>query len=254
MKIFITGYKGFIGRNLTPKLRSWVGYDGDVLDKNELQKQMKGCDVVIHLAGKFNGPDSNSIYSTNLIGTANVVQAMHNNNIRKIIFASSVGADERFYNVYDDSKYIAEKIVMDQSLETTILRFSNLYGKDQKDKLITSLLKGFKRGIVELTGDGTQTRDLIYIDDAVNAIVKSLKVGGFAKPIDVGSGKSYTILAVVDIISRILGKRVKIKFVEFPEYAKNIMISEVDLKMARSKLGFEPKYDLATGLKKMLNT
>ncbi|KKP56641.1 MAG: putative nucleoside-diphosphate-sugar epimerase, partial [Parcubacteria group bacterium GW2011_GWC1_34_10] len=149
---------GFVGRNLTPKLKDWVGYSGDILDKNKLVKEMKGCDIVIHLAGKFNGPDSNLIYTTNLVGAANVIQAMHENNVSKMVFTSSVGAEGRFYNAYDDSKFIAEKIVRDNTIDTTILRLSNLYGKDQKDKLITFLLDGFKKGQVEVTGDGLQTR------------------------------------------------------------------------------------------------
>jgi nucleoside-diphosphate-sugar epimerase len=253
MKVFITGYKGFIGRNLTSELKNWVGYNSDVLDKKKLTKQMRGCDAVIHLAGIFNGPDSNLIYKVNLVGTANVVQAMHENGIKKIIFASSVGAGERFYNAYDDSKFIAEKIVRDKSLETTVLRLSNLYGKDQKDKLIAFLLDGFKKGEVQVTGDGLQTRDLVYIDDVVDAIIKSLKVPGSKKPIDIGCGKSYSILKVVDIISRILNKKVKIEFVKFPNYVKDMRISEVNLYLAKKLLGYKPKYSLEEGLKKIIS-
>lgn len=252
MKIFVTGYKGFIGRNLTPKLKDWVGYSGDILDKNKLAKEMKGCHMVIHLAGMFNGPDSNLIYTTNLVGTANVIQAMHLNNISKIIFTSSVGAEGRFYNAYDDSKFIAEKIVRDKSINTTILRLSNLYGRDQKDKLITFLLNGFKKGQVEVTGDGLQTRDLVYIDDVVSAILKATRVSGCDKPIDIGCGKSYSILEVIDIISQILNKKVKIKFIEFPPHIKDMRVSKVNLGLAKKMLGYSPRYSLVQGLKKMI--
>lgn len=253
MKIFVTGYKGFIGRNLTPKLKNWIGYDGDVLDKDRLINEMKGCDTVIHLAGKFNGPDSNLIYTTNLVGTANVVQAMHINNVPKIVFTSSVGAEGRFYNAYDDSKFIAEKIVRDKSIDTTILRLSNLYGKDQKDKLVTFLLNGFKKGQVEVTGDGLQTRDLVYIDDVVSAISKATKVPGCNKPIDIGYGKSYSVLEVVEMISQILHKKVRTKFIGFPFYVKDMRVSEVDLHLAKKVLNYTPKTDLKTGLKKLIS-
>lgn len=252
MKVFITGYKGFIGRNVTPKLKNWVGYTGDILDKKALIKQMAGCDTVLHLAGIFNGPDSNSIYITNLVGTANVIQAMHENKISKIVFTSSVGAEERFYNAYDDSKFIAEKIVQDKSLDTTILRLSNLYGKDQKDKLVTLLLEGFKKGQVKVTGDGLQTRDLVYIDDVVSAIINSLKVGGCKKPIDIGYGKSYNILQIVNLISNVLNKKVKIKFIKFPRYVKDMRVSKVDLRLAKKILNYHPKFDILEGLKKTI--
>lgn len=247
--IFITGATGFIGRHLTQRLKDYVPYTGDVLDKEELIKQMKGCKAVIHLAGKFNGPDSNPIYSTNVIGTANVVQAMHENKIKKLIFVSSVGANDRFKNAYDDSKFIAEKVVDDLRLNTVILRLSNLYGKDQKDKLITSLINGFKKGEVTVTGDGKQTRDFVHVDDVVEAIVRALKVKRSVVPIDIGCGISYSVLQVIKMISKVSGKKVKIKFVDFPKYAKNIKSSKVNLLWAESVLNWRPTIGLEEGLK-----
>jgi len=252
MKVFVTGYAGFIGRNLTPRLKDWVGYTGNILDKAELTKQMKGCTVVVHLAGKFNGPDSNLIYTTNIVGAANVVQAMHENGIKKIIFTSSVGAAERFNNAYDDSKFIVEKIVQDESLDTTILRLSNLYGKDQKDKLITLLLRGFKKGRVDITGDGHQSRDLVYIDDVVDAILKSIKKPGYRSSIDIGGGRSYSILEIVELISHLLNKQAIVKFVDFPKYTKDMRISRVNLNLARKYLNYKPKYSLGRGLRKLI--
>jgi len=249
MKIFVTGYKGFIGRNLTAKLKNWVGYSGNILDKKKLIKQLKGCDTVIHLAGVFNGSDANLIYTTNVIGTANVVQAMHENGIKKIIFTSSVGAGDRFCNVYNDSKYIAEQTILDRGFDTTVLRLSNLYGKDQEDKLIASLLDGFENGQVNIMGDGLQTRDFVYIDDVVCAILKSTKTVGCKKPIDIGYGKSYNILGVVDLISLVLNKKVKIMFTKFPGGVKN---SKVNLTLARKILNYVPKYNLEKGLKKIV--
>lgn len=134
---------------------------------------MNGCDAVIHLAGKFNQPHRRKIYTVNVLGTANVVQAMHTNGIKKIIFTSSVGASERYYNAYDDSKFIAEKILM--GTEYTILRLSNLYGRDQKDKLVTNIFKASETGTMKVMGDGKQTRDLVHVEDVVRAILKAIK-------------------------------------------------------------------------------
>lgn len=249
MKIFVTGYKGFIGRHLTPRLQDWKGYDGDILDKEQLTQDMAGCDAVVHLAGKFGKVNNDeTIYKVNVIGTANVIQAMHANGIKRIVFTSSVGADERFKNAYDDSKFIAEKVLDAYGIDPIILRLSNLYGADQKDKLITSLIKGFKKGEIKVYGDGKQTRDLVYVEDVVQAILLSLVTLNCPFSIVIGSGKSYSILQVIKIMSKISGIKPKIKFLPTPY--NDFGESSVNLAQA-GWIGYKPKYTLEKVLKEI---
>jgi len=101
MKIFITGSSGYIGRELIDSLSpeyKIVGYDlingQDILDFDKLKKSMRGCDIVVHLAA-IHGPDETKTFldyfKVNCQGTFNVAQAAVENNVRRIIYASSTG-------------------------------------------------------------------------------------------------------------------------------------------------------------------
>ncbi len=101
MKIFITGSSGFIGGELIKHLsgiHEIVEYDlehgQNILDYDNLEKTMRGCDVVVHLAA-IRGPDEDKTFpdyfKVNCQGTLNVVQAAVENNIKRIIYSSSTG-------------------------------------------------------------------------------------------------------------------------------------------------------------------
>jgi UDP-glucose 4-epimerase len=259
MRVFVTGATGFIGKQVMSRLDDSVAYSGDILDRKQLTTEMKGCDAVIHLAAKFRLPKETLVYTVNVIGTANVVRAMHDNNIKKIVFTSSIGAVNRFNNAYDDSKLIAEKVLQDAGLEPIILRLSNLYGKGQEERLVWNIISGIKSGAIDIYGDGSQTRDLVYVDDVVDAIILALSAS-YTKPIEIGCGKSWSISETIKIISSVVGRKANVKYNDYKEYDgstarnndKDTQISTVDLTAAREILKYKPKYRLRKGLKAML--
>jgi UDP-glucose 4-epimerase len=99
MNIFITGNRGFVGKEITKLLEynkhTIIGFDlieeNDIHDMNMLTREMKNCDVVIHLAA-IETDSALDTLRTNLLGTNNVLHAMENNKIQKMIFMSSVDA------------------------------------------------------------------------------------------------------------------------------------------------------------------
>lgn len=100
MKIFITGSSGFIGSELIKHLEGKhevVGYahdkGDDILDYDKLKKEMKGCDVVVHLAAHrkpYEDKTFKDYFETNCQGTFNVAQACMENGVKKLIFTSSM--------------------------------------------------------------------------------------------------------------------------------------------------------------------
>jgi len=173
MRIFITGSSGFIGSELINHLsgkHEIVRYDlsdgQDILHYNKLKEAMKSCDVIVHLAA-IRGPDENKTFldyfKVNCQGTLNVVQAAVENDIKKLVYASSTG----YYGLekgvpfvkpikesnpiitqhvkvddlkcrdcdvaYSTSKVIAEQILANyglrKKLEVMILRFGPIGGK-----------------------------------------------------------------------------------------------------------------------------
>lgn len=140
MKIFITGAEGFIGSNLTPRLKekghTFTEFHGDILNKENLKKSLaeNKFDAVIHLAAKYAGRAS-SIYKTNVDGTRNLIFECEKIGIPKIILISSIRVLSEFKNIYGKSKKEAENAVLNSKLKYVIIRPSLVYGPGDKKNL-----------------------------------------------------------------------------------------------------------------------
>ena len=298
MKIFVTGADGFIGSHLTETLVG-KGFDvlalsqynsfnfhgwldalpkhtlqnveivaGDVRDRSQMMRLIKGRDAVVHLASLIAIPYSyiapQSYVDTNISGTLNVLEgALHDGNVRVIHTSTSeVYGSANFVPITEEhplqgqSPYAASKIAADQlvhsfhasfDLPTVTIRPFNTFGPRQSQRavipsIITQILSGAEE--IEL-GALTPTRDFSFVDDTVQGFVKALSADGiFGQTINLGSGFEVSIGQTVDLISKILGQTViinKSKERLRPE------TSEVDRLMsenARAKmlLSWNPKY------------
>lgn len=298
MKIFVTGADGFIGSHLTETLVG-KGFDvlalsqynsfnfhgwldalpkhtlqnveivaGDVRDRSQMMRLIKGRDAVVHLASLIAIPYSyiapQSYVDTNISGTLNVLEgALHDGNVKLIHTSTSeVYGSAKFVPITEEhplqgqSPYAASKIAADQlvhsfhasfDLPTVTIRPFNTFGPRQSQRavipsIITQILSGAKE--IEL-GALTPTRDFSFVDDTVQGFVKALSADGiFGQTINLGSGFEVSIGQTVDLISKILGQTViinKSKERLRPE------TSEVDRLMsenARAKmlLSWNPKY------------
>ncbi|MGD9211192.1 MAG: NAD-dependent epimerase/dehydratase family protein [Desulfobacteraceae bacterium] len=171
---------------------------GDIKDPEICIQVTKNIDIAVHLAAQSGVPTSmEDPYfdcETNVLGTLNVLEACRTNNVDKFIFASS-GAPlgEVDPPIHEKklpkpiSPYGASKLAGEAychayyksfGIKTVVLRFGNVYGPRSSHK--TSVVaKFFKRAIegkpLEIYGDGTQTRDFIYVEDLCNAIYLALK-------------------------------------------------------------------------------
>ena len=252
---------------------------GDILDDKTSDILCQDIDAIVHLAANTGVQPSieNPIEDlrNNVIGTCNYLNAAKNNNVRIFITASS-GATlgnvkpplhedmlTRPISPYGASKLATEAYCSafynSYGLRTGILRFSNVYGplSHRKNSVVAKFIRSsLLRNIIQINGDGTQTRDFIYIDDLVDAIYKCA-VSNIIKCdiLQISSGKETSINQLSEIIIHALKRR---------SYA-NILIEHCDalsgetqrnyglIKKASNLLKWQPNESLASGIEKTID-
>jgi len=251
----------------------------DILDAELALKVANGIDVIVHLAANTgvapSVEDPRNDCMNNVIGTFNYLEAARYNNVKRFIFASSgatVGDCEP--PIHEEivphpvSPYGASKVSGEAycsayfrtfGIETVSLRFGNVYGplSSQKNSVIAKFIKrAMEDQPMEIYGDGTQTRDFIYIDDLIQAIWLSSRVDGIGGEIfQIATNKETTICELANKLIPIL---MKFGF-------KNIKVNHTDPRMgdvkrnfsdtskAKRFLNWQNKINLERGLKKTVN-
>ena len=247
----------------------------DIRNKKLLDKYFKSFDYVIHLAAlpilqeAINNP--RKCININIIGTQNIVElcmkygsklifastcAVYPLNLKKRALENNVG---KLINPYSISKYTSENLInfhtQQKKLKSIILRFFNVYGKNQSPDsqysgVIAKFIKNSKKNLdLEIYNDGTQKRDFIHVDDICEAIYKSLKYKQ-SDIFNVGTSRAVKIKDLAKIIVK-LSKKGKIK------KGKNLNFdakySCANIKKIKNKMKFYPKITLEKGIKNLLN-
>lgn len=308
-RILVTGADGFIGSHLTEflieqgcNIRAFVYYNsfnswgwldslqdnklkrievfpGDIRDAHGVEKAMKGCDVVFHLAAliaipfSYQSPDS--YVDTNIKGTLNVLQSARKLDVKKIIITSTseVYGTARYVPIDEEhplqaqSPYSATKIAADRLAESfyrsfklpvVIARPFNTYGPRQSARaiiptIITQLLAGAKE--IRL-GNLSPIRDFNYVKDVCRAffdIARSPNTVG--EEINIATGVEISIEKLTKLLADMLNRNVKI-IVEGKR--KRPEDSEVECLIGSNKkiavlTGWQPKYDLKKGLEQTIS-
>lgn len=304
MKALVTGGAGFIGSNIIKYLIE-AGYEvrvidnlssgyicniidyiqkgnvdfvgGDVCQFKCVDKAMDNIDVVFHLAasvGRQRSLDNPQLDSqTNLIGTVNVLEAMKNHNVKRIVYSSSAAMfgelitptiDENHPqnadSPYGVSKLAAEKMILAYAgiynITGVCLRYFNIYGKNQRFDLYGNVIPIFAKRIysrepITIYGDGTQTRDFVNAKDVARAnYIASLSSNG-TDVYNLGSGKSVTIKWLADTMQEITGINVGIKYA--PERSADVKHCKANATKADRVLGFKAEVSLEEGLEDYLD-
>jgi len=251
---------------------------GSILNEKILNKAMREVDFVLHQAAIPSVPKSiqNPIGTSrvNIIGTLNVLECARKNNVKRVVLASSssVYGDKPTLPKVEEmcpepkSPYASAKAINEQhakqfyelyGLETISLRYFNVYGKRQDPKsqyaavipaFISRMLKD-KPPIVY--GDGKQTRDFTYVEDVVEANVKAMETknrNALGRAINIAGGRQVSILELISILNRILGKNLSPIFEK--ERPGDVRHSWADISLAKEVLGWEPKTTLEEGLRR----
>ena len=244
---------------------------GSVTDLVLLHKLFEGIDYVFHQAAIPSVPrsieDPLASHEANITGTLNVLIAARDNGVKKVIYASSssVYGDTPTLPKREDmppnpqSPYAITKLAGEYycrgfqevyELPTICLRYFNIYGRRQDaNSQYATAIPRFATRVFEgkppiIFGDGEQTRDFTFINDAVEANIlaaESDATGIF----NIGRGKSFSINELARLITNIIGNNVEPIHQE--PRPGDIRHSLADISKARA-FGYEPKYSLKAGL------
>jgi len=246
---------------------------GDIRDAVALQEVCQGIDVVVHLAAhtrvieSVSQPELN--FQINAAGTLNVLQACRLAGVQKVIFASTGGAilGEQEPPVHEGmvpkpvSPYGAGKLAGEAycsaffgsfGLNTVALRFSNVYGPRSyhKGSVVAQYFKNLMKGEpLVIYGDGQQTRDFIYVDDLVDAILLADEADTPGEVFQIASGRETSILDLLATMQQVL-PHLTFDIRHLPARAGEILRNYASIEKAHRMLGFEPKTPLDEGLRR----
>jgi UDP-glucose 4-epimerase len=209
----------------------------------------------------------------NVCGSLNVLKKSVENNVEKFIFASScaVYGEPKYLPINEEhpldplSPYAVSKLAVEKlcriysrlyGLKTVSLRLFNVYGPRQESAfysgVITQMIRNLRVGKPPVIfGDGSQTRDFVYVLDVVDAFMKAVESKQCYGEINIGSGKETSI----NELAEILIEKFNLKNIK-PIYAKpragDVKRSWANIEKAKHCLGYQPKSSLYKGLDEML--
>lgn len=205
--------------------------------------------------------------TTNAMGTLNLMNEMRDHGVTKLVLAStsSLYAGQKMpfleslpvntpISPYAASKKAAEVMAYSYhylyKLDVSVVRYFTVYGPaGRPDMSIYRFIQWIDEGKdLELFGDGNQARDFTFVDDIARGTIAALKPLGY-EVINLGGGKNpITLLTVISMIEKFLGKRAKIANKEF--HVADIKETWADITKAKQLLNWEPTVGLDEGIRR----
>jgi UDP-glucose 4-epimerase len=255
--------------------------EADLLDLNSLHDACLGVDYVFHEAAIPSVPksvlDPLGSNQANVDGTVHLLIAARDAKVKRVVYAASSSAygDTPTLPKHEDmlpnpiSPYAVAKLAGEHymksfyrcyGLETVCLRYFNIFGPRQDPtspysgvlaKFITQMLRSEQPTIL---GDGTQSRDFTYIDNAVHANLLAAKAPAAevaGQVFNVATGKRFDLNETFRLLKKIIGYTGDVKY--GPERAGDVKHSLADLTRAERHLGYKPQVDFEEGLRRTVD-
>lgn len=247
---------------------------GDVQDRHELMKYTVGANVIVHLAANTGvGPSvENPLQDcmVNVNGTVNILEAARTNGVNRFVFASSSApVGEVIPPIHEEiaphpvSPYGASKLAGEGycsayfhcfGIETIALRFGNVYGplSGKKESVVAKFINQATQKLpLHIHGDGTQTRDFIYVEDLINAIKNAASINNIGGNIfQIATNSETTLIELCETLKASMDKH----GMHFPEVIHgpsrlgDVQRNFSDTSKAKNMLNWQSTTSLADGL------
>lgn len=238
----------------------------------ELPRLLDGCDRVFHLAAQAGvraswGAEFSIYTDNNILATQRLLEASVGRKLRAFVFASSssVYGDGATLPMIEDvplhpvspygvSKLAAEKLCelyfVNHRVPTVSLRYFTVYGPRQRpDMAFHRLLKCALEGApFRLFGDGRQTRDFTFIEDAVSGTLAASERGRGGGVYNIGGGSRVSMIDVIETVREVTGCGLEV--VMEPAQKGDMRDTYADTTAARRDFGYEPRTRLREGLQR----
>ena len=248
---------------------------GDVSDRPKLWTLLQDVDVVYHLAARVSVPESvlypRDYNNVNVGGTVALMEAMRDVGVRRVVLASSgavygdlgVQILTEFMTPNPRSPYAVSKLAAEYyvrtigglwGIETVSLRIFNAYGPGQHlpashPPVVPHYLKqALRGGTLVAHGDGSQTRDYVYVDDVISALVASAtapNINGLM--INVGSGSETSVRDLINTVMDVTSSKAEVIY--NAQTSGGVSRMRADLTLAQEKLSYRPSIKLEEGLR-----
>jgi UDP-glucose 4-epimerase len=251
----------------------WI--TGDLMSIHEVTEALDGVDVVLHLVSTTLPKSSNDdpIYDvqTNLVATLQMLNAMVTKKVGKVVFISSGGT------VYGSPKYLpideshptepqvsygVTKLAIEKYLliyqqlhgiKANILRVTNPYGERQRVETAQGavgvfLSRALQNMPLDIWGDGSVTRDYIYVADVAEAFAKAVMYDGQKSVFNISSGVGTSLNELIAVLERVTGKPIPRNY--SPGRPFDVLTSVLDNTLAKQELGWQPRTSLEEGIAK----
>ncbi len=251
--------------------------EGSLTDPQVVARAVRGAGVVYHLgalASVARSVETPAVsHAACATGTLNVLDAARSAGVRRVVYAASssaYGGSSNPGGQTEDqlpaalSPYAAAKLAGEYymqafaatyGVETVRLRFFNIFGPRQRaDSPYSGVIALFTAAMArgdqpKVFGDGLQSRDFTYVENAVQAVVKAAEAPDVSGNVyNVGTGSSVNLLELVAELNKVLGTDLDVTF--GPTRAGDVKFSKADVRRTRLDLGYDPAVTFAEGLRR----
>ena len=248
-------------KNLQKELDNITIIEGDVSENNTLEKINSDIDLILHFGSPTSvilfKQDPTRHFNNTVNGMKNILEFAKKNSIKKLIYPSSASVYAKNSpphteniipkpsNPYGSAKVECENLAhsYNDTVNSIGLRIFAVYGPGEEAKQnLSSVVNLFLEDVKNsrepvIFGDGTQTRDFIYVDDAISAIINSTELPQQGI-INVGSGISTSFNLVIEKIGNIVEKKIKPVYVK--KESNYVEKLQADTKLMESTLKIHP--------------